>query len=858
MKAPEILAPAGSMESFAAALASGADVVYLGLSEGFNARARSGAFDLAGLPAVVARAHRAGVKVYLTLNTLIFESELSKVEALLRGVIEAGVDALIVQDPAVAFLAHRLCPELRLHASTQMTISSAEGARFAATLGISRVVLPRELSVDEVARFTRESPMEAEVFVHGALCMAWSGQCLTSEALSNRSANRGQCSQACRMPYDLIVDGERRDLGDVRYLLSPQDLAAHDAVPGLMAAGVGALKIEGRYKNAAYVTTAVDSLRHWRDANLSGPSDADIAQKKRDVRGTQLTFSRGASPGFMHGDNHQKLVIGKTPKHRGILLGRVVELRGPRVRVALDASMDDRDDRDDRDDHKLVRAGMGVMFDVGDPEAFDAPGGPIFFVAWNDNGSDGYNTNLAWQLELTFGDPGPDLSRVKVGQELWLTGDPELQRDAERRAAVEPTGRIAVKLQVTGGVGSALEGTAVAMFAGRTLRATGRSSSTLEAARSGGGISEALLRDKLGAFGGTPFRLEALALDGLAAGLHVPVSELKALRRSLVLELGQQLLTPSLTIATSREQVMELRAELGRDLSPNLDPPQLVPLCRTAEQLEAVIACGVGSDSVNNEVELDFMELVGLGHAVTRAKQAGLRVTLATVRVQKPGEEGYDRRIAALRPDAVLVRHWGGLMHFATADRDATSPRVHGDFSLNVTNSLTARHLLSLGLHTVTASHDLDQRQLLELLPQVPEGRVAITLHHHIATFHNSHCVYAHLLSDGADYRSCGRPCEQHRIALRDYSGKEHPVLVDIGCRNTVFNASAQSAAPLVPTLLKAGVRRFRVELVWEKAEEVQRTLSAYRDLLAGKTTPAAAMRSIGVHEQYGVTTLRR
>ena len=858
MKAPEILAPAGSMESFAAALASGADVVYLGLSEGFNARARSGAFDLAGLPAVVARAHRAGVKVYLTLNTLIFESELSKVEALLRGVIEAGIDALIVQDPAVAFLAHRLCPELRLHASTQMTISSAEGARFAATLGISRVVLPRELSVDEVARFTRESPMEAEVFVHGALCMAWSGQCLTSEALSNRSANRGQCSQACRMPYDLIVDGERRDLGDVRYLLSPQDLAAHDAVPGLMAAGVGALKIEGRYKNAAYVTTAVDSLRHWRDANLSGPSDADIAQKKRDVRGTQLTFSRGASPGFMHGDNHQKLVIGKTPKHRGILLGRVVELRGPRVRVALDASMDDRDDRDDRDDHKLVRAGMGVMFDVGDPEAFDAPGGPIFFVAWNDNGSDGYNTNLAWQLELTFGDPGPDLSRVKVGQELWLTGDPELQRDAERRAAVEPTGRIAVKLQVTGGVGSALEGTAVAMFAGRTLRATGRSSSTLEAARSGGGISEALLRDKLGAFGGTPFRLEALALDGLAAGLHVPVSELKALRRSLVLELGQQLLTPSLTIATSRELVMELRAELGRDLSPNLDPPQLVPLCRTAEQLEAVIACGVGSDSVNNEVELDFMELVGLGHAVTRAKQAGLRVTLATVRVQKPGEEGYDRRIAALRPDAVLVRHWGGLMHFATADRDATSPRVHGDFSLNVTNSLTARHLLSLGLHTVTASHDLDQRQLLELLPQVPEGRVAITLHHHIATFHNSHCVYAHLLSDGADYRSCGRPCEQHRIALRDYSGKEHPVLVDIGCRNTVFNASAQSAAPLVPTLLKAGVRRFRVELVWEKAEEVQRTLSAYRDLLAGKTTPAAAMRSIGVHEQYGVTTLRR
>lgn len=853
MKPPEILAPAGSMESFAAALASGADVVYLGLSEGFNARARSGAFQLAGLPDVVARAHRAGVKVYLTLNTLIFESELSQLETLLRAVIETGVDALIVQDAAVAFLAHRLCPELRLHASTQMTISSVEGARFAATLGISRVVLPRELSVEEVARFTRESPMEAEVFVHGALCMAWSGQCLTSEALSNRSANRGQCSQACRMPYDLIVDGERRDLGDVRYLLSPQDLAAHDAVPALMSAGVGALKIEGRYKNAAYVTAAVDSLRSWRDANVVGVTDEDVARKKRDVRRTQLTFSRGASPGFMNGDNHQTLVVGKTPKHRGILLGRVVELRGPRVRVALDASMDGRDDRDDRE---LVRAGMGVMFDMGDAEAFDAPGGPIFFVGWNDASTDTSNNNdLAWQLELTFGDPGPDLSRVHVGQELWLTGDPELQREAERRASVEPTGRIAVTLQVAGGAGETLEVTATATFTGRVLQATAFSASSLEAARTGGGLSDVLLRDKLGAFGGTPFYLDGLVAAALGAGLHVPVSELKALRRTLVMDLERQLRAPSLTVATSRVVVDELRAELGRGVLPNTESAQLIPLCRTRDQLEAVIASGFGA---GDEVELDFMELVGLGHAVTRAREAGLRVTLATVRVQKPGEEGYDRRIAALQPDAVLVRHWGGLMHFANAGHDASHPRVHGDFSLNVTNSLTARHLLSLGLHTVTASHDLDQRQLLELLAQVPEGRVAVTLHHHIATFHNSHCVYAHLLSDGADYRTCGRPCEEHRVALRDYSGKEHPVLVDIGCRNTVFNASAQSAAPLVPTLLKAGVRRFRVELVWEKAEEVTRTLVAYRQLLTGTTTAAAAMKTIGVHEQYGVTTLRR
>jgi putative protease len=154
------------------------------------------AFDLARLPALVTQAHLAGAKLYLTLNTLVFETELPELERILRGAIAAGVDALIIQDPAVALLARELCPELPLHASTQMTISSVEGARFAQSLGIRRAVLPRELSVKEIARFTQGSPLETEVFVHGALCMAWSGQCLTSEALSDRSANRGQCSQA--------------------------------------------------------------------------------------------------------------------------------------------------------------------------------------------------------------------------------------------------------------------------------------------------------------------------------------------------------------------------------------------------------------------------------------------------------------------------------------------------------------------------------------------------------------------------------------------------------------------------------------------------------------------------------------
>jgi putative protease len=276
--------------------------------------------------------------------------------------------------------------------------------------------------------------------------------------------------------------------------------------------------------------------------------------------------------------------------------------------------------------------------------------------------------------------------------------------------------------------------------------------------------------------------------------------------------------------------------------------PELIPLCRNDAQLDAVIAAGLP------QVELDWMELVGLTRAVDKARAAGLRVTIATVRVQKPGEDGYDRRIARLKPDGVLVRHWGGLMQFAQLPQ-ADRPAVHGDFSLNVTNSLTAHHLLALGADTLTVAHDLDETQLLALLTRVPAERLTVTVHHHIPTFHTEHCVYAHLLSQGKDFRTCGRPCETHAVSLRDHVGQQHPVIVDVGCRNTVFNAQAQSAAEVVPTLLARGVKRFRVEFVRESEAEARSVLQAWQALLAGALTPTELHRQIEVHEQFGVTS---
>ena len=268
MRRPEILAPAGDRDALAAALAAGADAVYLGLDDGFNARARAVNFPSDAIAEIAAWVHRAGARLYVTLNTLVFEPELPIVEELIRRVAAGGVDAIIVQDPAVALIARAIdagSPRpLEVHASTQMTASSPLAAELLAPLGLSRVVVPRELSVDEIRAYAAGTQLPLEVFIHGALCVAWSGQCLSSEAWGGRSANRGQCAQACRLPYQLVVDGDTRDLGEVEYLLSPKDLVGSDVVSALaQIPSVASLKIEGRLKGPHYVATAV---AHYREA----------------------------------------------------------------------------------------------------------------------------------------------------------------------------------------------------------------------------------------------------------------------------------------------------------------------------------------------------------------------------------------------------------------------------------------------------------------------------------------------------------------------------------------------------------------------------------------------------------------
>src|SRR5437868_2462049 len=603
LERPELLAPAGDEESLRAAVAAGADAVYFGLRGGFNARARADNFAAADLPRIFDFLHARGVQGFVTFNTLVFDRELPVAEQALADIARAGADAILVQDLGIARLARQICPGLPLHASTQMTISSAEAAEIAKSLGITRIVLPRELSIDEIRAMAARTDLELECFVHGALCVSWSGQCLTSEALQQRSANRGQCAQSCRMPYDLIVDGRvetARGDEQLKYLLSPKDLAAYDLLPRLIAAGVSCFKIEGRMKGPEYVANVVDKYRRALDAAIAGKASPLGARDEEELR---YSFSRSFSHGFLDGSDHQTLVHGLYPGHRGVLVGRVEDVHARARHVLVRAEPDAPE----------LKAGDRMLFDQGKPEDEEPRGGL--------HACDEVEPGL---LKLVFGGPDQgtlDLRLVKIGDVVWKAKDAELTRQMKRIAARER--RVAVSLSVRGAVGVPLQVEALDDL-GRSARV--QSAMPLQAAVTHP-LHEGLLREKLCAFGETSFELRRLSLQ-LEGALALPPSELKRMRRALTDALGGQK-PPSpareISVGHSPDAVVPPLAAAGPR-----GKPRLIPLLRTLEQVDVALRLGFP------EVELDFMELVGLGIAVEKVHAAGARVVIATPRVQKP------------------------------------------------------------------------------------------------------------------------------------------------------------------------------------------------------------------------------
>lgn len=733
---PELLLPVGNMPMALAAIHGGATAIYVGVP-GFNARGRTYDFSLAELKELIDLCHLYGVKVNLAFNVLIFEEELALAQELLQQIIPLAPDAFIVQDLGLARMIRSMTKDIRIHASTQMTVTNQDAIYLLKDLEIDRFVLGRENSLPEIKLIKEHTDVELEVFVHGALCVAYSGQCFTSESLGGRSANRGQCAQSCRLSYEMYVDGEKRDLGDKKYLVSPKDLCGLDEVSALKDAGVASFKVEGRLKSPDYVYTAAKSYQ----LALQGH-----APNEREREKLAISYSRGFFSGWLHGVNHQELVEGTYSSHRGLELGLILELRGKKVIIQTP--------------HAL-KAGQGVVFETREGEK----GAKIFALK---------TTKTSVELELH---EFKDLSLLRAGQRVWLNSDESITQETKRAVSSrEHMRRIPLKLELKLTPGTPVE-LVITDPEQRQITLQG----ALVAQSESAGFHKKIV-EELSALTHTPFLIDHVVIEGERG--YVNLKEVKRLKNQFIAELSALRVQK---IAAFKAYEFSVKTQ-GQKIK-----PQLNIVLREKAQVDELLGFKLEPQKLSYVI-LDFEFGKDYHNSVKELKAAGFRVALATTRILKPLEYYNLNTLVRLEPDAILVRNLGALHYLQ--DKGIT---LLGDFSLNASNSMTVEYLLSKNLESVCLSYDLNQVQLESMLKNVDTSKVEVCLHQYMPEFHMEHCVFAAFMSKGSSFKDCGKPCEKHSVELKDSYGNMHFLKADQECRNTMYRGSAQSAGFLVP-----------------------------------------------------------
>ncbi|MBR4786035.1 MAG: U32 family peptidase [Fibrobacter sp.] len=843
---PELLLPVGTREMLEAAVQNGADAVYFGVPH-WNARGRTEDFSFDDVYDMIRYARLRGVRTFLAMNVLVFERELQNLPEFLEQVISLEPDAFIIQDIGLARLIRAIAPEQEIHASTQMTLASAEAVNLVKSIGFNRAVLARELSLKEIARIKEATPLELEVFIHGALCVSYSGQCLTSENFGGRSANRGQCAQSCRLPYRIFVDGKEYRDTDAQFLFSPHDLCALPKLNELEEIGVESLKVEGRLKSPEYVAAVAKAYRKALNR---------IPLESKDMEPLEVLFSRGLRSGWLDGDNHQELVDGTFSNHHGLFLGTVVKVERGQVILALDDTLVEGSN---------CIAGMGPR-----------PGDGILFENAALGVSIGSRLYAAQEAHLPHtkrGDPKYmrlefgrefDVRQIVVGMKVYRNDSPALEKELRKTFTDrEQAKRIPVNMELSGRIGETLK---LAVYDTPRNRVEVESDTVLEAARNSDGdagrSNNAGKFNDAGKHNDAGNKLRDLAQKELS-GLSATAYSL----RNLDINVDRGAFVPGKILRTLRQKAIELldskrcewkelapsaiagRALLNRVKFSNIKPeansvaPVISVLIRSPEQIAALEGLDIDS------VVMDFDWGVKYDEPLQQIRELGFKAGMATLRIHKPGENHYLKKILELAPDFALVRSLGALAIL----RESGIP-LTGDYSLNAANSLSYDWLLSQGLATLHPSWDLNSTQLFDLLGDIDGSRMELTLHQYMPAFHSEYCAFARALTNGRRFPECGKICTQHKVEILDHKGERHFLQSDAECRNTLFVGKPQSALKLLPELRKSGVSHFRLEMLQEPPETVRKKALVYTQAIRGKISIEEAIRLAGVEEKYGLS----
>lgn len=799
---PELLAPVASFEMLKAAVHNGSDAVYIGMPR-HNARARTEDLSWELLDEMIHYAHSHDVKVLIAFNILVFEDELKELEHDIHDLVKLHPDAIIVQDLGLCYLLQQMYPELPLHASTQMTHTNSLGIELLKDLNLKRVVLGREVTLNEMRLIKSQTDVELEVFVHGALCVAYSGQCLTSESFGGRSANRGQCAQSCRLDYQLIVDGTQKPMHGIQNLVSPKDLCGLDDLPSLIEIGINSLKIEGRYKSPEYVGMTSRMYRQQLD-------DASLRQSTTDL---EIMFSRGFYSGWYHGVHHENLVDGKNSSHRGACVGFVSQVNhSPNPSLNIQT-------------HNEIYHGDGILI-VNESGRQSASGKAYHVKRIHSN-----------EVKVEFSN-AVSFNKTKPGDQVFINSSDYRNREiGQSWKNKQNHKKTPVSCFYIGKLNRPLE---LNIECG-AVKLKLFSEDELQLAKSHPLGKEDLFAE-FKKLGGTVYELQEF--DGELEGqLFLTAKNLKQLRQTMIRSLDQQRCDHA--VYQLHKPFSEvLRTSKSASVTSNIS---LHVLVREPEQLNLL------NPSLVQKITLDYKHGTPYGPSIKRIKAMGCKAGIATTRILKEKQLRRLNDLAKLQPDHLLVRNLGAL-YFIQQHPELAHISKTGDFSLNVTNHLSSFYLLGKGLDLICPSYDLNRQQLMSLLQQCTPNRYEVTVHQYMPSFHMEHCVFATFLSDGTNARNCGMVCRDHQVSLKDPKGFEHPLQADQECRNTMFNGIAQSAANLIPDLLETGVRNFRIEALMETSEEIVHKLEMYKNVMEGKISPDAIKTELGLDEKYGIS----
>lgn len=790
----ELLAPAGNMECLHAAVKAGADAVYLGAGH-FNARRGADNFSLENLAEACDYAHLRGVKIYLTLNTVVLPSELPDALELARQAYRCGVDAFIVQDIGISIELSRIMPDVEVHVSTQMNIHDEDGLRAAAALGATRVTLARELSLAEIARLHElavELGVELESFAHGALCICYSGQCFMSSLVGGRSANRGRCAQACRLPYELHNRALRKTLdAPGEHLLSPKDLCTANLIPELLHAGVASLKIEGRMKSPEYVQAVVGVYRAVIDrvevAIDRDGIDSVVASDAPELRASEEemnvlseAFSRGFTTAYLNGKRGNEIMSYGRPNNRGVFVGRVAKVR-----------------------EGLVFIDPETELHVGDLIEFWTNRGHFVHTIGE------FKTDRAgrvfFPVERAVG-KGDRVFRVRNAEAAFVDDDKL------------PSVAVCARAELRIGQPALLTFTVAAGDASVTVEGP-----EVEAARTKA-ITEKEVREHIDRMGTTPFYLSSLEID-LDEGVGMGFSMLHKLRARAAEELQEAIL--------AHYHARKLERTPSRAFAPVVRRGWCKVAALATNPACARAAKRAGADLIYvPAANYRRGEAVIAGQLSDTAEQAGYPKqcipVLPTVSQMFDEEKrnGFDtwKRVKADKP--VMVENLGQLLH---ATEMGAAPEVGPH--IPVTNKLDLQAMADLGAQRVWLSPELSLVQIEELGDMAPMP-LGLTIMGQTELMVTEHCL---LMSQGPCNQKCAE-CARRKSPhyLKDRKGYEMPVITDCTGRSHLYNAVQMDVAHLMPEIIGAGVSTVLVDTtlmnVKETTEKVARAVRA-RDI---------------------------